>query len=269
MKRAEQIFKGWISAAFRTRRFVLPVFFLAMNFSSSVAGDMGVQAFDSANAAYQEGDYRKALNLYLGISAEYESVSLAYNIGNTCYKLDSIPASILWLERAKILDPGNEDVLHNLALAKQRTYDKIETKKGAALQDWWRARLLGVGSDRWASYSLFAILMAAIAFAAYRAFRIRNLKLLSFLTGASFVLAAIVLMMLASFSSTLRKSAGGGVIFAEKVDVSSSPSADGTQVFNLHEGCKVDILKEQDDWMEIMLEDGKVGWIQSSSVIRI
>ncbi|MCK5592301.1 MAG: hypothetical protein KAI72_10135, partial [Candidatus Pacebacteria bacterium] len=34
----------------------------------------------------------------------------------------------------------------------------------------------------------------------------------------------------------------------------------------LHEGVKAEITQEQPDWIEIILIDGKKGWIQSEKV---
>jgi hypothetical protein len=58
-----------------------------------------------------------------------------------------------------------------------------------------------------------------------------------------------------------------GVIIASAVDVRSSPIARGENVvFRIHEGTKVDITTSQPGWFEIILLDGKKGWIPAEEV---
>ena len=57
------------------------------------------------------------------------------------------------------------------------------------------------------------------------------------------------------------------IIMNPSVTVRSTPSESGTSLFILHEGHKVDIKdSSMKDWKEIRLEDGKVGWVQVSSI---
>ena len=51
------------------------------------------------------------------------------------------------------------------------------------------------------------------------------------------------------------------VIFAESSDVRNEPTLQGETVFILHEGTKVQVLDQDDEWLRIRLVDGKDGWI--------
>jgi SH3-like domain-containing protein len=46
------------------------------------------------------------------------------------------------------------------------------------------------------------------------------------------------------------------------VTVLSAPNEDSADVFVLHEGVKVRIEEVRDEWAEISLPDGKVGWVK-------
>ena len=47
----------------------------------------------------------------------------------------------------------------------------------------------------------------------------------------------------------------------------STPAANGTDVFNLHEGTKVDIIDSaMKQWKEIRIADGKRGWVETSKL---
>jgi SH3-like domain-containing protein len=59
------------------------------------------------------------------------------------------------------------------------------------------------------------------------------------------------------------------IVFSSKVTVKSTPAKSGTDLFVIHEGLKVKILREVGDWYEIKLADGNVGWIQKEDVEEI
>ena len=53
-----------------------------------------------------------------------------------------------------------------------------------------------------------------------------------------------------------------GVILADAVSVQAAPSEeDDITLFQIHEGTLVQIDQRVGDWAEIVLEDGKVGWV--------
>lgn len=57
------------------------------------------------------------------------------------------------------------------------------------------------------------------------------------------------------------------IIMSPSVTVRSTPSENGTSLFILHEGHKVNIKDDSmKDWKEIRLEDGKVGWVPVGSI---
>ena len=50
------------------------------------------------------------------------------------------------------------------------------------------------------------------------------------------------------------------------VTVKGSPSNSSTDLFIIHEGTKVYILEELNDWFEVKLSDGKQGWLLKSDI---
>ena len=51
------------------------------------------------------------------------------------------------------------------------------------------------------------------------------------------------------------------IIFSPKVNVNNAPTLNSETVFELHEGTKVTVLDNVDNWRKIKLADGKTGWI--------
>ena len=58
-----------------------------------------------------------------------------------------------------------------------------------------------------------------------------------------------------------------GVILSSTVNVYSVPAVrDEMIVFKIHEGLKAEITQVQDNWIEIILLDGKKGWIPINTI---
>ena len=59
----------------------------------------------------------------------------------------------------------------------------------------------------------------------------------------------------------------GAVVVSPAAEVKSSPASNGTVLFNIHEGTKVEITDgTMKQWKEIKIADGKRGWIESSKI---
>ena len=53
------------------------------------------------------------------------------------------------------------------------------------------------------------------------------------------------------------------------VTVKASPTDNGTQLFIIHEGAKVWIVKTEGIWTEIKLANGSQGWLPTSEIETI
>jgi SH3-like domain-containing protein len=51
--------------------------------------------------------------------------------------------------------------------------------------------------------------------------------------------------------------------------VKSSPENDGTRIFVIHEGTKVQVVDEVGEWSQISLMNGNKGWVKTSVYERI
>ena len=219
----------------------------------------------TGNTHYQNSEYEKALNAYREIvDRGYESGVLYYNIGNCYYKLQNIGRAILYYERAKRLMPRDEDLKTNLALANLGVVDKISPRKEFLLFRIVRGfthllpktLLIWIVTGFYLSTIGFIILWIVA--------RNRILRRIAFRMGI--LLGILFLVFGLSLLGRILEEGKRveGIILADKVDVMSSPSDEGgMEVFSLHEGTKVRIDQKSGDWIEIVLADGKVGWVKS------
>ena len=63
---------------------------------------------------------------------------------------------------------------------------------------------------------------------------------------------------------------GKDAIILEEVDARSAPLFGNNKIlFQINEGSMVEVLEEKNDWSQIILLDGKKGWITSKSIRKM
>jgi tetratricopeptide (TPR) repeat protein len=237
-----------------------------LNFVSLFAGDTK-ELFDKANKYYQKGDYKKAADQYNSILKEgYESAEVYYNLGNCYYKLDSIPTAILNYERAKRLNPEDEDIDFNLKLANLRTVDKIEPLPPVFLKNWWADLASLYSSNLWGLATAAAVLAASLFGILFFVAGSVALKKLLFTLATIFIIGAIFLFALGNTRNKIEKQHNTAIIIKPSVYVKSSPNEKSADLFILHEGTKVSKLDELGKWEKIRTASGNEGWITSDFI---
>ena len=227
--------------------------------------------FDEGNRRYQEGDYAGAVELYQRIlESGVESGELHYNLGNAWFRLGELGPAILHYERARRIMPRDDDLGANLELARSLTVDRVEPLPGFWLfrvARWWvdllpRPALLTVVTLAWlAGMTALVVLVTG-----------RGDFLLAWSRRAA--AAAGVVTLVFGLSLVARELDVGrpdeAVIMAEEAPVHSAPSDDDELlIFTVHEGARVRVERRSDAWVEIVLEDGRVGWVRSGQLTLI
>lgn len=218
-----------------------------------------------ANKAYTEGAYEVAAGLYKQILDQgYTSAELHYNLGNAFFKSGDIPSAILHYEKARKLDPRNDDIHHNLSLANSRIIDKIEPVPEFFLKKWWKQVLHLMGPEAWSWTIIVLFIIVLIAAAVFLASRSVAVRKMVFWVGVV-ILALTILSTITGIQSHRElKAAREGVIFTPTVTVKSSPAENSVDLFVIHEGTKVQVLDRVEGWSEIRILNGSVGWVKNS-----
>ncbi len=212
--------------------------------------------------AYREGKFDEAIQAYREVlQGGHISGAVLYNLGNAYYKQGRIGLAILFYERALREMPHNRDIRYNLNLTRQRTVDRIESPPRLPFWSWLDSLrdLVSPSALAWSAWG--TSMLAAILFGAYLLVR-RNLYR-KFLRSTTIVIVVIFCLELGLL--TLRfvhdHRPPNAIIMAEKVVVYSAPDTGSREVFHLHEGTRVTVLKELEGFREVALEDGRQGWI--------
>lgn len=226
-----------------------------------------VTDFNQGNEYYQSGDYQKAAECYQSaLQTGYVSAELYYNLGNSYYKIGQVGRSILNYERAKRLDSRDQDIQYNLEIARLRIVDKINEPPQLFYARFWNNlagwfNLRDLGYITLGIYVLFVLLVIAQILS--RSLPIKRISKIA-------AIAAVVLLFFAGslFLQRIRSDVHKqqGIVLAEKVDATSSPSQDDTIIFTLHEGVKVTVAGRSGEYLEIKLADGNIGWIRANAV---
>ena len=250
------------------KRYTLLICLLAvMGLGRVCAQENSEEWFNQANAAYNAGNYESAMTLYEQILAsEVESVPLYFNMGNTYYKMREYPMAIYYYEKALKLDPSNEEVQTNLAIANQAIVDKIEPVPQSFIVRGWHNARASFSGDHWAWCSIVAFALLLVAVGLFLRSGRMGMRKLGFFGG---IVMLIVFGLSVLFSAQFRKASlteDQAIVMTPTVTVKSSPNTSSVDLFVLHEGTKVDLLDEADGWSKIKIANGSIGWLQTDFI---
>ena len=223
-----------------------------------------------ADSAYVRGEYQQAITDYEALLKQGGSAELYYNLGNAYYRTENITKAVLNYERALLLSPGDRDIRFNLQLARSKTIDKIVPESEMFFITWYHALVNLMSVDAWARMALISLALVIVLLLVYLfASRIWLRKVGFF--GGILLLAVFVLSNLFAWQQKrnllFRK---GAIVTAPSVTVKSTPAKNGTDLFILHEGTKVNITDgSMRGWLEIRIADGKEGWIERNKLEEI
>lgn len=250
------------------------VVMFAQNDSVSVAADTVSVSSSSgvtkhvADSLYEKEAFAEAVVMYEDIIANKGvSADIYYNLGNCYYKLDDVARAILNYERALLLDQGDEDIRANLALARGKTIDKVTSASEMFFVTWWKGLANSFSVDEWAVIGISSFVLMLIGILVYMfipSLMARKIGVYGAMTLLFVTIVANVAAMHQRYSITHRDMA---IVMSSVVSVKSSPSETSTDLFLMHSGSKVTITdKTMKDWVEVKLEEGKIGWIPLESI---
>ena len=246
------------------------IVFISIVFSWISYSQSSDDLFSEANGLYKIEAYNKAIDLYVSIEEQgLESSDLFFNLGNCYYKLNKVAPSIYYYEKALKINPLNNDAKTNLTFAKRMTIDKIDDLPKTFLQRISENIIQKLPYDTWAIIAIIASFLASILFLVYRYSYATSKKLLYFNSTILSVVVLILSVIFAFKNYDIAQKDRTAIIFAPKTEIKNAPTKGSDDVFELHEGTKVLILDDLDDWKKIKLSDGKIGWLPAEDLKEI
>jgi len=246
---------------------LLKTAFLLINTLILHAGFDADSVFDIANRSYKNEHYIEAVQLYEEILNQgYESADLYFNLGNAYYKLTNYPKAILQYEKALLHDPRNENIRFNLTKAQIYIVDQIDEIPEFVIKKWWNTAVAWFHSDIWAILSVLSFIAGITGILLFFLTTKISIRRTGFYFGIVLILFSILSFSMASKSRSMLKNSNEAIVMTPTVTIKGSPSSTSTDLFIIHEGTKVFILEEFDEWFEIKLSDGKQGWLLKSDI---
>ncbi|WP_394974539.1 SH3 domain-containing protein [uncultured Croceitalea sp.] len=223
--------------------------------------------FTRATESYNAGEFEKAIEYYKKIVDNGKhSAELYFNMANAYYKRDEIGPSIYYYEKALLLKPNDPEILNNLGYAQNMRLDAIDKMPESAMIRFYSTIIGKFSFDQWAYFSIGMIVLFVLAYLAYYLLRIAIQKRISFIISILALLLCVTSLSFAYLQYDAYNANNPAIIFEREVAITSEPNNRSERIFTLHEGTKVNVLEELNDWMKIKIADGQTGWIPSESL---
>ena len=220
-----------------------------------------------ADSAYQQEQYQKAAQMYEQLLKRGESADLYYNLGNAYYRMDDITHAVLAYERALLLSPGDADVRFNLQMARSKTIDKIVPESEMFFVTWYRSLVRLMSVDAWGRTAIVSLLCAMLLVLVYLFAQRIWLRKIGFFGGLLFLVVFLASNVFGFQQQQSLLHRTGAIIIRSAVPVKSTPSQNGTDLFILHEGTRVNIIDDtMKGWREVRVADGKSGWVELKDI---
>ncbi len=230
------------------------------------AAETPEESFDRGNAAYEAGRFQEASEAYRdALRYGVRDARLEYNLGNAEFKLGERGRAILHYQRALRLDPTNEDIRNNLALAQSTIVDRADPQELAAPVRWVRELQNRIGPDRQALACLVLVWLVAgvVAWCSARPG--------GWSPAAGWLLAALLLALSTgaiSWRVTYQRLEGKqlAVVLESAVEVLAGPDENNATLFTVHEGLTVEVRADRGEWYQVSLPNGLSGWLRRDAV---
>jgi len=222
--------------------------------------------FVQATTLYNKNNFNESLDAYLSIvDQDISNGVLYYNIGNCYYRLNQLGYARLYYEKAKLYNPKDRDVNHNIDIVKARLIDEI-----AEVPNFFIVKIIKdiesiFSPSQWGYVFIIIFYVNILLFLLFLfSNSIQNkanaLKALFVLTPAFLFVLCFLLYSNSSQKNTY------GVLVSSNAYVKNGPSelADDYLEDPIHEGVKFELIDKVDNWSRILLTDGKDGWILTS-----
>lgn len=223
--------------------------------------------FKQGNSAYNKAEYQKAISLYeQTLKMGQFSAEVYYNLGNAYYKLNNIAESIYYFEKAKQLDPNDEDIIINSNFAKNMTIDAIEKLPESQIVT-FQKKIYGIFNFSYWSY-LTVILFWIFSgfFLVYVFIKSASLKQTFFFIAFGILIFFMISFLITYSIEEKEKNTNFAILFSNQKDIWSEPNQQAELLFSLHEGTKVEVLDILENWKKIRIANGSEGWIENVSL---
>jgi len=237
----------------------------------AVLGQSSERQFQVGNQSYEIEEYAVAIEQYESIvSSGAVSAELFYNLGNAYYRSGELAKAILNYERAFQLNPEDEDILHNLKIAKAEVRPELDQLPEFFLSSLWKDIQSGFSANAWAGVFLVFLWLGVACLILWQLGKQRSLRKWGFVTGLTLLSLGVLGFLFANQSQQQQLHSNQAIVLEEKIKLRKGATAESEEMLLLYEGTKVKLLNNViQDWHKVRLSNGQEGWLPSGTFEEI
>lgn len=224
--------------------------------------------FQKSIKFYQQKEYDSAAAYLERVAASNpQDAEVYYNLGTTYYRLNKIGPAILNYQRALRIKPDYKEAKDNLLLTESRIVNRVPSAPDIFFVRWWRSITNGTHANTWAVITLLIFLSILTSVWMMRVKKSDNLLQVR----ANVVLGFVwVFFLIISIVAANNKAAHSmAVVMQSDAPLMATQGGTGKAQVYLPEGTTIELKNETNEWAEVMLPDGRYGWIQKSWFVKI
>lgn len=226
------------------------------------------EIFHNANLLMGREKYTEAVKTYkLIMNFQPLRSEIFYNLGNAYFRLDSLGLALWAYSTANLISPRNEDIKYNLNLVNDKLVGDIRLPNRIFFQKIYRTIK---GSFTFIEWSFFSSLLTLSYF--FLNFISSVLKQKNNLNLVNKGLLSFVLVFnILTFDKFIASKKKKAIIVKKSSEAFSEPfSQNGTLLFVLNEGEKLELIEKQGSWTLIKNNyNNEKGWIQNASYLEL
>ena len=241
------------------RSFVLAVALLLLG-ADGLRADNPAAGFDAANKLYEEAKYPEAAAAYQKlIQTGQVSEAVYYNLGNALFKAGQIGRAISSYHQAAGLEPRDPDLRANLQFAREQT-------QGPTLSPGrWQRALNLLTLNEWTVAAALSVWLWVTLFSFVQWRPALRKAMRNALVGLAVVVAGLCASLAAAFyQDRLVRTA---IVVAHNAVVRHGPLPEASEAFLVHDGAELDVLDEKDDWLQVSVDQRRIGWLRKDDVL--
>ena len=96
-----------------------------------------------------------------------------------------------------------------------------------------------------------------------------NIRKIAFYLGIVVILASFISLFFSFHQKKYLIHNPYAIVMDGSVSVKASPSMAGKELFILHEGTKVEIIADTDNWKKIEIADKRTGWLPAKTIEQL
>ena len=202
----------------------------------------------------------------LATKAQETDASKLYNEAIIAYKQDDMGTAVYNLELAQLIKPYDQEIAHNLRLAKAKVAVDVVELDGFFLSEWLHGAAGSLSPGTWKYITI--LLLIAILFLMYsKLIKDKQGKLFSWATISILGLLVVISVLLGSTRERqLHQGKYAIVMSPESNSLKEGPDEVSEDIKPVSPGVKLEIIDESQDWYKVLAMDKEQGWIEMSAV---